>query len=199
VTAPPGALYVGLDLSLTSTGVGLIRDGRAWALRLRPGKARGTGPARLDWLALQAARCCEGAAVIVAEGPSYGNAQGAFKLGGLFGVIELELWRAGCPPPVLVAPATLKVYATGYGGSRQRPVTKTTVLDAVRATYPRVDFAGHDAADGFVLAAMAADHYGEPLAEVPATHARALGSVEWPARARPEERAPVIAGEVPMF
>jgi Holliday junction resolvasome RuvABC endonuclease subunit len=182
VTAIPGrdVLYVGLDLSLTSTGAGMIHRGVGWALQLRPPRAAGTGPGRLEWLAANVVRCCQGAAVIVCEGPSYGSAQGAYKLGGLFGVIELELHRAGLPPPVLVSPATLKVYATGYGGSRQRPVTKAMVLAAMRITYPRVNFDGHDAADGFGLAAMAAHHYGAPLASVPAVQARALASVDWP-------------------
>jgi crossover junction endodeoxyribonuclease RuvC len=86
-------------------------------------------------------------------------------------------------PYVEVAPATLKVYATGSGAtSGENKVTKTQVMAEVFATYggllniPQDD----NACDALVMLAMVLDQYGQPLAEVPQIRRRALAAVDWP-------------------
>lgn len=102
------------------------------------------------------------------------------------------LHRRGIPY-VEVAPATLKVYATGSGAtSGENKVTKAQVMEAVFATYgellaiPRDD----NACDALVLLFMVLDHYGSQVGDlrgelvdvpaVPQSRRRALAAVKWP-------------------
>jgi|GEM_PF-944424 len=83
-----------------------------------------------------------------------------------------------------VAPATLKVWATGSGAtSGKNKVTKDKVVEAVIATYghllninPRDD----NQTDAVALMSLGLAAYGQPLAEVPEAHKRALKAVRWP-------------------
>lgn len=87
-------------------------------------------------------------------------------------------------PYVDVQPATLKVWATGSGATRgENKVTKDKVCAAVVATYglllninPRDD----NACDAVALLSMGLAAYGQPLADVPQSHRRALAAVTWP-------------------
>lgn len=93
------------------------------------------------------------------------------------------LWHRGIPY-VDVAPATLKVWATGSGATHgENKVTKDKVCAAIVATYgsllhinPRDD----DACDAVALLSMTLAAYGQPLAAVPINRRRALNVVTWP-------------------
>lgn len=170
----------GVDFSLTSTGLALIDPaGQLYAHRVRPPLAVGNGPDRLEWLLRFILPVVAGADLVVLEAPIHGQSRGSLPLIGGWHVVRHAIWQAGCPAFAEVQNSTLKVYATGYGRSE-----KPAVLAAVQARYQvapnSAPVAGHDEADAVVLAAMAAHHYGHPLAPVPETHARALGSVQWP-------------------
>lgn len=86
-------------------------------------------------------------------------------------------------PVVTVAPATVKVYATGSGAtSGENKVTKREVVAAIIATYGDLLHVPQDdnACDALTMLAMVLDVYGQPLAEVPQIKRRALAAVKWP-------------------
>jgi hypothetical protein len=107
-------------------------------------------------------------------------------------IIRLDLHRRRIPCAV-VNPMSRTIYATGTARPKH-PVSgrmltaaeaKAEVRNAVRERYG-IHTEGatrYDQADAFILAAMGLHWLGYPLAEVPATHARALDGVAWPANA----------------
>ena len=167
---------VGLDLSLTSTGIARIGE-KTWADRIVP---RVTSYQRMAFIVSAVADLVSDADLVVVEGPSFGSGAnsrqaGHHERGGLWWLVTYRLWRKAVPFAV-VPPATLKRYATGKGNA-----TKDAVLAAAIRRYPAVEFDGNDQADALVLAAMGADHHGRPIAPVPQANRAALGSVTWPA------------------
>lgn len=161
---------LGLDLSLTATGVALP-DGRSatWSTTRR-------GMERLDHLRGKVIDLLEAEPVhvVAIEGYSF-NSKGnsIVNLGELGGVIRWTLWRFGftytdVPPPCL------KKYATGAGNASKEAV--------LAAAIRRLGYEGHDhnQADALWLRAMALDHYGHPVVTVPAAHRDALAKVAWP-------------------
>jgi crossover junction endodeoxyribonuclease RuvC len=172
----------GLDLSLTSTGFAEIRHACACGTEVKlatitPGKR--TGHERLEYLFDEICNRAFAADLVVIEGPSYGSDYGkAHERAGLWWLIAHCLWRTSTPYAV-VTPSQVKKYATGAGAGPKSG--KDKVLAAVIRRYADVPVDGNDQADALVLAAMAADHYGDPLAQVPAGHKAALAAVNWPA------------------
>ncbi len=73
----------------------------------------------------------------------------------------------------------VKMFATGDGGA-----SKDDVLRAMTERYSpkplNVHIGDHNAADALSLLAMTLHAYGEPLADVPESHRRALDSYAWP-------------------
>ena len=175
---PPVPLrIVGLDLSLTSTGLARIDGADTTIARIQPGKRKGHD--RLTYLRSEIVKRCAGADLAVVEGPSYNSAGGReHERGGLWWMITHELWLS-CIPYAVVPPANLKMYATGFGGGPRSG--KDQVLAAVIRRYTAVPVDGNDVADALVLAAMGADHAGVPYAGVPKANRRALDKIDWPA------------------
>jgi hypothetical protein len=104
-------------------------------------------------------------------------------------MIRCDLRRRGIPFAV-VTPDSRTIYATGRArwkdeetGTKLTPKqVKGKVRDEASRRYQQ-DFSGatrYDEADAYVLMAMGMDWLGYPLADVPATHARALKGVAWP-------------------
>lgn len=165
---------LGLDLSLTSTGV-------AWPpadTRLigRAIEARGVG--RLQWLRAQIREKTweRGSDLVVVEGPSYGSQggqRGHHERAGLFWLVVVDLHVDGIPYAI-VPPASLKKYATGRGNAG-----KDDVMREVARRFPWFN-GNNDAADALVLAAMGCDHLGQPWAPMPQHHREALSKVDWP-------------------
>lgn len=164
-----------LDLSLTETG---------WVAKpqtgvLRPPRSHGSGTRRLAWFRDQVIEACRfyRPDLAVIEGYAYGMARGASQshsLGELGGVVRLVLHDLHIPVAV-VAPATLKKYATGRGNARKEEVLVAAVK---RLGYQE---ANHNVADALWLRQMAADHYGMPGAvQMPKAQRAALEVVEWP-------------------
>ncbi len=176
---------VGLDLSLTATGV--AHDFGTATLT-----SRAKGAERLAVLLHLAGSLCgfkfhdydaapefSAADLVVIEGYSMGTARQsshAHGLGELGGVVRLALFEAGIAY-VDVAPASLKKYATGKGNASKDEVYG----EAIR----RLGYAGksNDEADALWLRAMALDAYGEPPVTMPALNRSALTAVHWPALA----------------
>lgn len=162
----PTPNVVGLDLSLTATGIATVDETAV----LRPMGL--TGPARLMCIrddVLAALPVLH--PLVVVEGYAYGRHNQAHQLGELGGVIRLALWEAGIPY-VEVPPSTLKKYATGRGNAGKDEV--------LAAAIRRLGYDGHDnnEADALWLRAMGCAAYGAPLAGLPKTHA--VDGIAWP-------------------
>ena len=130
-------IVLGLDPSLTSTGVAVLTDGRPSALRaIGHGTPNGKSYAhRSDRIVSQARavmRFVEDHAtpdLAVIEGPAYGaNMPSAFDRAGLFWGLYSTL-RARRVPIAVVAPKTRALWATANGGADKR-----MVLTAMRAS-----------------------------------------------------------------
>lgn len=182
---------VGIDLSLSSTGVARVtvddRGGvwRTWQVASEP---RGKGVAAQGLrISDAAARIIEAVLVdpltdlAVIEAMPPGTIQkGIRDTAGLWWMVVSALARQRIPIAT-VMPSTLKVYATGYGGSTDRKVAKAEMVKAARAAYPGLLIAGcHDVADAAFLAAAGARHLGRPVDCLPDTNLRALEKFKWP-------------------
>ena len=165
---------IGLDLSLTSTGIATAEGTHL----LRPGKVRGVE--RLGFIERAIRRMLvasymtsSGATIVAIEGYSFGSqGRAVFNIGELGGVIRLMLYRDGIPF-VEVSPATLKVYATGKGNA-----SKDIVLVA-GVKWLGLE-CGNDEMDAAWLRALVLDKLGEPIVTLPESHRRALEKVELP-------------------
>lgn len=154
---------LGVDFSLTSTGVCAITDGEAECITIKtkkeeqwwlfPERIRSIAAQILEWADVTAADH------IVIETPAF-MAKSA-TLDKMFAGWWFLVWHltgTGEDPPLRVTPAQLKKYATGKGNAG-----KDEVLAAVIRRYPDVIVTGNDQADALVLAAIGAAVMGEPF------------------------------------
>ncbi len=182
---------VGLDLSLTSTGIALIEDRDAICVtRIQ---SRGRKDATLDQrhtrlhnLRLDICLAAHDGVrpdLIVIEGPSFGQARqgGQHDRAGLWWLVvdwlSQDETAGGWGIPVAeVSPASRAKYATGKGNA-----AKDAVLAAVVRRYPHVEVTGNDQADALILACMGARALGHPLeVSLPVAHLDAMTKVAWP-------------------
>jgi crossover junction endodeoxyribonuclease RuvC len=176
VQAPPTPIYVGLDLSLTSTGVAIIHNGTATVRRVKSkGVARATTADQAERLArlvtdIAAAFPATDHTKIAVEGPSYGSTgSAAHILGGLWWLVRDYLRGMNV---AVVPPGTVKKYATGRGNAG-----KDEVLATVVRRYADVAVTGNDEADALVLAAIAARLDEHPFEDsLPVAHFSTLQS-----------------------
>ncbi|MFE2179029.1 hypothetical protein [Streptomyces sp. NPDC059455] len=175
---------IGLDLSLTSTGVA----GTDWAKALRPGRRR--SHERMDWLCGHIRVGVEEADLVVVEGAAYaqGGQAGHHELAGLWWLVTQGLWRHRIPYAV-ANPHHRTIYATGRANPAQdwarkeRSRVAKGMVRSVAVERYGVECVGpgrYDQADATVLAAMGLDWLGYPTVPVPDTHRRALEAVRWP-------------------
>lgn len=177
---------VALDLSLTATGIAVTHDQageprlscRTVSPRRRP-TANVIDHQRLHetFAAIAAAVGCGPDVVVIEWLPQFsGHGGTALRLAELHGAVKHWLWSKW-HRYVDVKPQHLKTYATGYGNA-----TKQAVREQVTARYGRLLHIGtEDEADAVTLLAMALDVYGQPLAEVPTAHRKAIADVSfWP-------------------
>lgn len=178
VVAAP--LVVGLDLSLTGTGIAHMRGDQAVTDTIEPPKNRRTGLLRLRWLRTELLALIGHPTLLVVEGPSYSSVgQGTHDRAGLYWLVLDGLWNRGIPVAV-APPANVKKYATGAGGGKAG--SKDAVLLAAARRYP--SFTGdNNAADALWLAAMGTG-YLTGQHPVPDSHHSALDKVAWPTVAR---------------
>jgi Holliday junction resolvasome RuvABC endonuclease subunit len=170
---------VGLDLSLAATGWAAAADSIGGHSHGVIATTSSTDlPLRLDHIADRVEQLAADADLIVVEDLPKNVKFGGTSLGMVHGVVRHLLWAmAGdgrCGPTVLVPPASLKTFATGRGNASKPDIR----MEVFKRFY--VDIADDNACDAYVLRAMALDHYGQPLADLPQTHRRALDKVEWP-------------------
>lgn len=169
-------MIIGLDLSLTATGIAWCNDDDHATTTLRP-PSKMRGGERLHWIIGQIARrgLFEADMVLVEELPTYGqHGNTATKMAELHGVVKYEMFRQCGRTPTMVIASQLKTLATGAGNSK-----KVAVLIAARE---RLRYQGDDdnQADALWLLQLGLHHVGHPAAvKLPASHMRALDKVAW--------------------
>jgi Holliday junction resolvasome RuvABC endonuclease subunit len=173
VAGPRPLVVIGLDLSLTCTGVA----GVGWTDRIRTTLR---GDERLAYLESEIVSFIKAADLVVMEGPSYGHSGPRFHedLAGLRVLVRRYCHRHQLPYAV-VPPSNLKQYTAGRGNA-----TKGEVRSAVADRYGvHTEGAGrYDMADAYGALAAASDWLGQPLAAVPERNAKALAGCQWPER-----------------
>lgn len=158
---------IGLDLSLSRTGIA-EHDGTA-----RVVKGKGDGVPRLlaiEKEVLAAVWRSPTKALAVIEGYTYATTHAAHVLGELGGVIRVALWRDDVRY-VVIAPGTLKKYATGKGNAGK--------IEVIQAAGKRLGYEGHDdnEADALWLRAIGLELLGTPEVVMPLSHREALAKV----------------------
>lgn len=163
---------VGLDLSLTSTGVAIADEATNHsAYTIKPKESGHDRLARII-LAVMTEAC--DADLVVIEGPAFGAKGSAYhQLAGLWWIVTHALWDESIPYAVM-SPFELKKYATG--------TTKSDKDAMMLATARRfASFSGdNNAADALWLAAAGVEHVGYPLVQLPRDQTAALMKVQWP-------------------
>lgn len=182
-------MALGLDLSLTSTGLVVLADGEFGTYgNIKSSGKRGDGYAefytRIDAIAqdvetwLWTIRNEYGPAdIAVIEAPSHGSKFGnPHERAGLWWRAYELLYLQEVPIIAGVAPTTNKKYLTGSGKAE-----KEAMLEAARARYSE-DIPNHDVADAASLAAMGSRHAGCPAEyePLPKPCMDAFEGVKWP-------------------
>lgn len=177
-------IIVGLDLSLTGTGIATIDTDRETAnVETRTSKPVGDNIKDRAWrlrrFASNLQDVCYDADLVVIEAPSLGQKRqaGQHDRMGLWWLTidRLTYGLDGRVEVAEVTPASLKKFATGKGNA-----SKDEVLLSVARRFPGVDVRSNDEADALVLAAMGARHLGHPIDSMPQAHLAAMDAVRWP-------------------
>lgn len=169
---------VGLDLSLTSTGVCDDEGARRLQVPLPKNATETQRARRLRDLSVLVDRACRDADLVVMEGHSFHSQNThAHSMGELHGVVKVCLLQRGVPF-VIVAPTQLKKFATGRGNADKDAVLVAAVNHGAKVN-------NTDCADAWWLRAMALHHYrGTASNEV---RRNVLSAIRWPGL-REEER-----------
>lgn len=169
---------LGLDLSLTSTG---ISDGYNVAA-IRTGPDSGSLEARTDLILDGILAFGDAPHLAVIEGAAFGAKGSAVdQLAGLRAVVRFQLYKLGVPFAE-VPPTTLKAYTCGYGkGSKQQMVAALEARHQLDLSMHKVTHGKYDMADAFALAAMGHHLLGQPLpAAGPPPRMDGFLKVPWP-------------------
>lgn len=163
---------VGLDLSLTSTGV--ASSSRTWRLKYRRKVEQVATPverlARTRWLRSSILDLLAETAptLVVVEAPAFAAVGGhEHERGGFWWSVVDVVDQAGCDL-LFATPTMIKKYATGNGAADKDLVLSSTVR--------RFDWfaGGNDEADALWACAMGHAYLGQPLLELPQKHTDAL-------------------------
>lgn len=183
---PPRLRVIGLDLSLTSSG---MSDGQTHAVTQT--SADDPLEYRLDRIVGRVTRFARGtdrwdqeASLAVIEGGAFSRgtqSAAAEHLAGLRLMVRHAMWAREIPFAV-VTPTCLKMYTTGNGKA-----PKTLMVQGVRDRHG-IDFTGvmvkdgrYDLADALALAAMGYARIGQPLnTQGPPAPRQSMLAVKWP-------------------
>lgn len=169
---PPALRVLGLDLSLTSTGV-CLPDGSTFRIKTRAQD----GDRRLciirDRIRRTLAEYRPDLAMIE-DLPTHAMSAGI--TGQVHGVVKAELVDAAVPF-AFVVPATLKAYAADHGqATKQRMAAAAYLAAGVEFD----DDKGGDQCDAWWLRAAGLDVCGAPLFRLPKAQRARLSKVKWP-------------------
>lgn len=182
---------VALDLSNKATAIAATHDsaGRPrLAVQTVPGTDGLPTHEQIDRIEMAVRRACGfGSAnaaigrgqpdVVAIEGTFSRPGASDYPLHALHGNVRQWLHRRGIPY-VLIAPKTVKVWATNNGDA-----TKREMVEKVIATYGRlllINPADDNQADAMALLSMALAFYGQPLVDTEIPGRRALKVPSWP-------------------
>lgn len=169
--APEKLRVLGLDLSLTSTGVALP-NGTTATIKTEAVEAL---EVRLDIIVTGIIHALNGLLpdlVVVEDLPR--NARGAGSTGPVHGAVRYWFHERGTPIATPTA-ASIKKYATGVGNCGK------TMMALAAQSRAGIDFGDHgDECDAWWLRAAALDAYGHPVVDVPKAQRAALDKVDWP-------------------
>ena len=166
---------LGIDPSLTSTGLALVEDGQVRSLVRVRSKLK--GHRRVEQIVAETLHLARQADYVGIEGTAmHAKGSSVVQIFGLWGVLTHALWVARPRDPYyVVTPSGRCKYATGKGNA-----DKDQVLAAVIRRYTDADVTGNDVADALVIAAMGSRQYGHPMeATLPEVNLKALEGVQW--------------------
>lgn len=175
---------VGLDLSLTATGVAVLQW-RAGDVFVETFTLKSKGKADDNLLARDARlRALSGhvvqsvgpAGLVVIEQPAFSQTGGSHHdRSGLWWLTVNALHERGITVAE-VSPTTLKKYVTGKGNA-----SKMDVMAKMIRLMPEVEIANDNEADALGLALMGARRYDEPVEpSLPLVNLEAMEKVRWP-------------------
>ena len=173
-------IVVGLDLSLTNSGVTVIRDGEIDLHQVRsvaPGDSSVLAVwERIRYSAIRVVRLVPEDALVVVEWASYASKFGQpDERNAHRWLVAGTLAQRGCRV-LQVSPKTRAKYATDDGAA-----DKKRVLAAMRARHPGLVIADDNVADSLALAAMGARHLGRPIDGVPSKQqTEVMRTLRWP-------------------
>lgn len=174
---------VGLDLSLTSTGIAVSTPGlKPWCGVIESAGKKGdpweTRYKRLSNILYRIMPVVPECALVVIEAPSYGSVTGhQHDRSGLWWMIY-DLLVGTTRTVVPVEPTIRAKYATGKGNSG-----KDAVLAAAVRRYPNIDINTNDEADAVILMAIGCRLTGAPIDDpLPAANLAALDKLSLPER-----------------
>lgn len=178
-------IVAGIDTSLTSTGVAVVRSPERVETSTVTSKPPAPGTEtvrtrfeRMEKITAGILDLVDGADVVGIESPAYGmrNAGKVHDRSGLWWWTVGQLEARGVPV-VEVTPPSRMMYATGKGNAG-----KDLVLVTAAATYKQAEITGNDVADAVVIAAMVSRLAGQPieLREPAQAKMRALAKVRMP-------------------
>lgn len=160
---------MGLDLSITSTGV-CLPDGSAYTIKCTAKQ----GDKRLNIIRDRVRADAAGVGLVMMEDLPR-HAHGAGVTGMVQGAVRVVLNDLHIPY-VLVTPATLKMFATGKGNADKSAM--------ILAAFKRggVEFADDNQCDAWWLHVAGLYQYGEqlPISSLPVVQSAALTKVDWP-------------------
>lgn len=159
---------LGLDLSLTATGIAYVDGGTATV------KTRTVdGDRRLKYIvdAVGEATAQGVEFVVIEDLPKHAHSAGI--TGMVHGAVRLALIEEAVPY-VLVPAATLKAYATGKGNADK------TAMALAAFKRGHIEFADDNQCDAWWLRAAGLDRLGTPLFPLPEAQRVRLDKVRWP-------------------
>jgi Holliday junction resolvasome RuvABC endonuclease subunit len=171
-------IAVGLDLSLTCSGVSVATERTVQSWRVQTGPASdvlGTWR-RIRTAASRVIRNVPAPCLVVVEWASYQsrNGQPDERAAQRWQVVG-HLAELGCEV-VKVAPSQRAKYATGNGRAK-----KPEVLASMRARHPLLEIPDHNVADSVALAAMGMRFLGAPIDGVASREQdEVMRAVRWP-------------------
>lgn len=177
---------VGLDLSLTATGMGWVSNTSTTTATIRSAGSENATLAdrrdRIARLARDIAAKTYRADLAVLEGPSYASKSAQmWDRAWLWGAVVEALHLVGCPV-ALAPPSVVKKWAANNGGA-----DKAAVAAGVARLWPDVTPKNNNEFDALAMATMGAQHLGLSVPSR-AHHADALVKVEWPANVTTKEK-----------
>lgn len=174
--AGPRLHVIGIDLSLTATGVACKHGTEVITSKGREDDTVFDRHHRLLRIREDILSWCRDADLVVIEQPAYSRVGGHnHDRSGLWWLTLHALFATG-RPVAEVAPTVRAKYATGKGNA-----SKDQVLSAVVRRFPEeLTVTSNNAADALTLCAMGHDAFDDPIVTMPAAHREALHAVRWP-------------------